>query len=70
MNKMTNTRLYTDVCSIKSKVKSSLCFRKPKDDRDLLVRKFYLILDDFQIWKSRSSNLTRIHIFQTLHAPA
>ncbi len=29
-------------------------------------RKFYLIVDDFQIWKSRFPNLTWTHIFKTL----
>lgn len=29
-------------------------------------RKFYLIVDDFQIWKSRLPNLTWTHIFKTL----
>lgn len=29
-------------------------------------RKFYLIVDDFQIWKSRFPNLTWTHVFKTL----
>ena len=29
-------------------------------------RKFYLIVDNFQIWKSRFPNLTWTHIFKTL----
>lgn len=113
MDELTNTRLYTDVCSIieqgrkeayasvnhkmietywnigrriveeeqNGEVRAeygaqiiaqlaeqlTLQYGKGFSARYLRAfRKFYLIVDDFQIWKSRFPNLTWTHIFKTL----
>lgn len=113
MDELTNTRLYTDVCSIIEQGRKeayasvnhkmietywnigrriveeeqngearaeygaqiiaqlaeqlTLQYGKGFSARYLRAfRKFYLIVDDFQIWKSRFPNLTWTHIFKTL----